>query len=171
MSAPKGFKPVSGFKKGHGAYISKVAKALAHEVRVEVPARIMVQWHKVILMGRSPILVEDEDAEGGIAVAWQESGGVVPDATRQDASMKWLADRGHGQAAQLIAIEQTLRVDGSASTLQLSELTPAVLLAVRDELRLSSASATDHEHTPADPELTDEIDASSVEIRHDSSAL
>jgi hypothetical protein len=176
-----------GFQKGHGGFAPKLramrTRQLASAVRDNISVEVIVWFHKAILMGHDAKLTDDEDeaqgpywdADCGVGVTWK-AGGLAPTLDQRIASMKQLTDRGHGQAAQLIAVEQSIRVEGGASgALDLGALPPALVLQVRELLRGQLASGEDSPagSTDASDDSSDDssgvIDAESTEVDDDSS--
>ncbi len=125
---PKGKR---GAPKGHPFYPSKRRKMntkhLAQEVREQVDARIYVEFQLAILAGHDPRL---EDDEGELRVTWDERGGIAPTLEQKVASLKWLADRGYGQAPQMIQLEAELRAGASSEALPIGALAPTTLAAL-----------------------------------------
>lgn len=109
-----------GFQKGHPKFEPKLramrTRQLAQTVREHVSTDVMVWFHEAVVMGKDAKLTKDAsearpgmwDSDCELGVAWPDNG-LTPSLAERQASMKWLSDRGHGQAPQMVQVEASLR--------------------------------------------------------------
>lgn len=171
-SDPKPPKGKRGAKPGHPYYPNKRRKIntrqLAAAVRDRIPAEIYVEFHLQVASGHDARLATDE--EGELVVTWDERGGLMPSLDTRLASMKWLADRGYGQAPQMIQLEAELRASGTATILPAGALPPTTLVALARLLLPKSPDPTANANAPALPESTSASEIIDAEFsEHDDS--
>lgn len=133
------------YEKGHKYHAPKARRVnvrhLSGEVRDRLSASIFIDFHLAVASNRDPYIEVDEDGEPYVAV--KERGAIEPTLEERLASMKWLADRGWGQAPQMLHVEQIMRVDTSQQGPDLSALLkkPAAVRALRDAIRMALRAA------------------------------
>lgn len=150
------------YEKGHKYHAPRakllITKQLAADVRERVPGKIMVEWHLAIASGHDAKLAQDE--EGDLYVNINERGATTSQDQRT-ASMEWLTDRGYGKAAQLIHIEHS---DAPTSGVQLDQLSPAGLAAIRAALRLAlSPARTEPDQQVAGPDTREPAESDAID--------
>lgn len=99
---------------GRGAKTARKIAELSHEVRETIPPKLFVQWHLLVLMGKHPIV--GENVNGDMYIEIKTNGGEVPTLDQQHSSIKWLTDRGYGQAANIIQLDAMLHGSGHDAT-------------------------------------------------------
>lgn len=166
------------FEKGHPGYPTRArrvsTKHLSSEIRERIPASIYVEFYLAVLQGKDPKIIEDEDTDSGMRVAWDERGGIPPTLEQKLQALKWLADRGYGQAPSVQHLEAVLRVEHSgASALPVGKLPPSTMHTIRAALQGALKSAAppdptsalpDQQALPATGETSEAIDAEFTEI-------
>jgi hypothetical protein len=153
------------FKPGHPGHRTRAkimsTKQLSTEIREHLPASVFREFHEAVLMNKDPYLVEDESAEGGVRVTWDERG-YMPTLEQKLASLQKLENRGWGQAPSVQVIEGIMRAEGPARAALPSTFTPAVLYKVRELLGLS-APRQDEPAPGSDQPDAGELDAIDAE--------
>lgn len=131
------FGPGNRFGKGRPRHVATQARSIAYSVREGVPADVLRDLMLAIAAGHDAELARDEDGEWG--VAWPESGGIRPTLEQRMSAVRWLTDRGWGQAASVVQVEADVR--SRATTLQLDAIAPIKLIALAELLGVTTHAA------------------------------
>ncbi len=135
--------------RGRPPELRKAMRNLALVVREGVPSEIMRDFHLMIAMGQSPLVVR---ASNGDLEVRAEEGGMAPTLDQRVAAMKFLTERGYGLPAQTINLEAELRaqIASTSESLPVGQLSPAAMRAIREAIRRPILDAASVERaTPA----------------------
>lgn len=120
--------------RGRPPELRKAMRNLALVVREGVPSEIMRDFHLMIAMGQSPLVVR---ASNGDLKVQAEEGGMAPTLDQRVSAMKFLTERGYGLPAQTINLEAELRaqIASTSESLPVGQLSPAAMRAIREAIR------------------------------------
>lgn len=123
---------------GRSREVSRRVRLLAVAVNEAIEPAVMVEYFKRRAMALPGVRFAEDD-DGVVHVVWDDVG-PAPSASEVDAAVRWLADRGHGQAPQAIHLEASLRAHALGNTVDHKQLgSGAPVLAMLDAFRRSRA--------------------------------
>lgn len=130
------------YAKGHKYHAPRAkvmsTKHLATEIRQRIPATCWIEWHMAVASGHDPRLAQDPET-GEAYVEILDRAGMMPTLEQKTASMGWLADRGFGQAPQVMHVENLLRVETSDQQgPAIGKLPPAAIRMLREAFQLAA---------------------------------
>jgi hypothetical protein len=125
--------------------VKRVRVNLAILLREAINETLILDWFKMILSGRNPVLVEDRRVSGGLRVAEDPHNRIATSSERRDQAMRQLLDRRDGLPPQRMQLEAEIRSTTThtvISAAELAQLPPQQLGAVVSALRAAMAPPT-----------------------------